>query len=310
MFVSRRSSSRRSVTHYSPASRIRPLRCGYSGSRRPRVSAISSCTCDKGIPRRQRSPVIRPGFVSPDACPSRLLGGRNRSAHHAMVLSLRPVIAEAGLLIEAARGVVEKRSRNLLALRVLRIALHDAPAVLRDQVEGAPKRDTCDAFPSVVPVDEDARDAIVGRLIRVGCLVFLPVMDVRELVRRAVLAPGHRGVAVEDQGRMSVALANETLLPGTALFALGPADPRMEPGAPAAAEAHALVLLGETRERIPSRGIKCPDRIVAHSPLRSPALVRLTSERVYARPAWHGPACLADEEPAGIGSSDPTPAKG
>src|SRR6478736_8965607 len=181
-----------------------------------------------------------------------------------MVLSLGPVIAEAGLLIEAARGVVEKRSRNLLALRVLRIALHDAPAVLRDQVEGAPKRDTCDAFPSVVPVDEDARDAIVGRLIRVGCLVFLPVMNVRELVRRSVLAPGHRGVAVEDQGRMSVALANETLLPGPAFFALGPADPRMEPRAPAAAEAHALVLLSETRERIPSRGIKPPDRIVAH----------------------------------------------
>ena len=207
-----------------------------------------------------------------------------------MVLALGPVIAEAGLLIEAARGVVEKRGRNLLALRVLRIALHHAPAGLRDQVEGAPKRDTCDAFPSIVPVDEDAGDAIVGRLIRVGRLVFLAVMDVRELVRRAVLAPGHGVVAVEDEGRMSVALANETLLPGAALFALGPTDPRMEPGAPAAAEAHALVLLSETRERIPSRGIKRPDRVVAHSPLRSPALVRLTSERVYARPAWHGPA--------------------
>src|SRR6266704_1341403 len=161
-----------------------------------------------------------------------------------MVLALVPVIAEAGLLIEAARGVIEKRGRNLLALRVLRIALHDAPARLRDQVEGATKRDTCDAFPSIVPVDEDARDAIVGRLIGAGRLVFLPVMDVRELVRRAVLAPGHRGVA----------LANETLLPGAAFLALGPADPRMEPGAPAAAEPHALVLLSETRERIPSRG--------------------------------------------------------
>src|SRR6266571_5489520 len=208
-----------------------------------------------------------------------------------MVLALVPVIAEAGLLIEAARDVIEKRGRNLLALRVLRIALHDAPARLRDQVEGTTKRHTCDAFPSIVPVDEDARDAIVGRLICAGRLVFLPVMDVRELVWRAVLAPGHRGVAVEDQGRMSVAFANETLLPGAAFLALGPADPRMEPGAPAAAEPHALVLLSETRERIPSRGIKRPDRIVAHCTLRSPALVRLTSERVYARPAWHGRVC-------------------
>src|SRR6266545_3865978 len=188
-----------------------------------------------------------------------------------MVLALGPVIAEAGLLIEAARGVVEKRGRNLLALRVLRIALHHATARLRDQVEGTTKRDTCDAFPSIVPVDEDARDAIVGRLIRAGRLVFLPVMDVRKLVRRAVLAPGHRGVAVENQGRVSVALANETLLPGAAFFALGPADPRMEPGAPAAAEPHALVLLSETLERIPSRGIKRPDRILGHAPLQSPA---------------------------------------
>src|SRR5260370_38512812 len=109
------------------------------------------------------------------------------------------------------------------------------PAGLRDQVDGTTKRPSCDAFPSIVPVDEDARDAIVGRLIGAGRLVFLPVMDVRELVGRAVLAPGHRGVAVEDQGRVSVALANETLLPGAALLALGPADPRMDPGAPPAA---------------------------------------------------------------------------
>src|SRR6266508_6734469 len=218
-----------------------------------------------------------------------------------MVLALGPVIAEAGLLIEAARGVVEKRGRNLLALRVPRIALHHATARLRDQVEGTTKRDSRDAFPSIVPVDEDARDPIVGRLIRAGRLIFLPVMDVRELVRRAVLAPGHRGLAVEDQGRVSVALANETLLPGAAFFALGPADPRMEPGAPAAAEPHALVLLSETRERIPSRGIKRPDRIFAHCTLHSPAMVRLTSERVYARPAWHVRACKNVSEPADCG---------
>src|SRR6478672_2235756 len=182
-----------------------------------------------------------------------------------MGLALGPVIAEAGLLVEAAGGVVEKRGRNLLALRqILRIALHHPTARLRDQLEGSAKRHARDACPSIVPVDEDARDAIVGRLIGAGRLVFLAVVDVRKLVRSAVLSPGHRGVAVEDEGRMSVAFANETLLPGAAYFTLGPADPRMEPGAPAAAEAHALVLLSETRERIPSRGIKRPDRIVAH----------------------------------------------
>src|SRR5919201_3248398 len=178
-----------------------------------------------------------------------------------MVLALGSVVAEAGLLIEAARGVVEKRGRNLLALRVLRIALHHATARLRDQVKGTTERDTCDAFPSKVPVDEDARDAIVGRLIRAGRLVFLPVMDVRELVRSAVLAPRHRGVAVEDQGRMSVALANETLLPRAALFAFGSAFSRMKPRAPAATEPTPVVLLDEARKGIPRRGIERRDRI-------------------------------------------------
>src|SRR5919198_4712763 len=200
-----------------------------------------------------------------------------------MVLALGSVVAEAGLLIEAARGVVEERGRNLLALRVLRIAFYHATARLCDQVEGTTKRHTCDASSSIVPVDEDARDAIVGRLIRRGRLVFLAVMDVRELVRRAVLAPGHCGVAVEDQGRMSVALANETLLPRAAFFALGPADPRMKPAAPAAAEPHTFVLLSETREGIPRRRIKRPDRVLAHC---TPPLVhrscQLTSGRVYA----------------------------
>src|SRR6266850_3509826 len=201
-----------------------------------------------------------------------------------MVLTLGPVVAEAGLLIEATRDVVEKRGRNLLARRVLRIALHDATARLRDQVDGTTKRHACDAFPSIVPVDEDARDPIVGRLIGAGRLVFLPVMDVRELVRRAVLAPGHRGVAVEDQRRMSVALVNETLLPRAAFFALRPADPRMEPGAPAAAEPHALVLFSETGEGIPRRGIERPDRILAHCTLQSPARVSGRGESRRGRP--------------------------
>src|SRR6266542_3998507 len=126
-----------------------------------------------------------------------------------MVLTLGPLVAEAGLLKEAARGAVEERGRNLLALRVLRIALHHATARLRDEVEGT---------------------------------------------------------TVEDQGRVSFALANETLLPGAANLALGPVDPRMEPRAPAAAEPHAVVLLSEMGEGIPRRGIKRPYRILAHAP--------------------------------------------
>src|SRR5436190_11097826 len=191
----------------------------------------------------------------------------NGCAHHAMVLALGSLVAEAGLLVEGARDVVEKRGRNLLALRqILRIALHHATALFRDQLEGTTKRHTSHAFPPIVPVDEDACDAIVGQLLRAGRLVILPVVDVRELLGRAVLGPRHRGVAVEHERRMGVALANETLLPGPALFALGPADARMEPCAPTAAEPHAVVLFSEGGEGIPRRGIKRLDRVLAHSP--------------------------------------------
>src|SRR5215831_1261743 len=181
-----------------------------------------------------------------------------------MVLALGSVVGEAGPLVKAARGVVEKLGRDFLALGVLWIALHDATAPLRDQLEGAAKRHTCDASPSIVPVDENARDAIVGRLIGAGRLVFLPVMDVRKLIRRAVLAPRHRSVAVEDQRRVSAALANETLLPGAPFFALGPALSRMKPRAPAATEPTPVVLLEETRKGIPRRRIERLDRVLAH----------------------------------------------
>jgi hypothetical protein len=89
---------------------------------------------------------------------------------------------------------VKALRRNLRALRVPRIALHHAAARLRDQVEGTTKRHRCDAFPSILPVDEETRDAIVRRLLRAGRVVFLPVVNTRELVRRTVLA--HQATAL------------------------------------------------------------------------------------------------------------------
>src|SRR4029079_4847774 len=89
-------------------------------------------------------------------------------------------------------------------------------------------------------------------------------MDVRKLAGRAVLAPGHRVVAVEDQRRMCVAFADEALLPRAALFALGPALPRMEPGTPAAAESTPLVLIEQPRIRIPRRSVERFDLVLAH----------------------------------------------
>src|SRR5262245_46051698 len=135
------------------------------------------------------------------------LPARNRPAHHAVLLAFGSVVAEAGLLIETARCVVEELGSHLLAvLEIVRISLHDATARSRDQLDSTAKRHSCDTFPSIVPVDKDAGDPIVGQVVRAGGLVLLSVMDVRKLDRGAVLAPGHRVLTVEDQGRMRVPL--------------------------------------------------------------------------------------------------------
>src|SRR5262245_13397921 len=215
---------------------------------------------------RRRRPFARRRVrsASPGASPSRRLDGSNRRAHHAVPFSLGPLVAEADLLEEGARGAIEELGPHLLALQVVRIALHHAAARLGDQIEGSANRDPCNAFLPVVPVDEDARDAIGGRLPRETGLPFLAVIEPRKLLRSAVLSPGHRCVAVEDESGARFPLASETLLPGAALLALGPALTRVEPRAPAAAEPAPVVLLDEARERIPRRGVERPDLVLAH----------------------------------------------
>lgn len=53
-----------------------------------------------------------------------LLASRDHFAHHAVVLALASDVAEAGLIEEAPRAVVEKGCRYLLALGVLRVPLY------------------------------------------------------------------------------------------------------------------------------------------------------------------------------------------
>src|SRR6185437_5020914 len=138
-----------------------PSACGrYSISDAPSVSASNACpnqrarltpsfsssqgSSSKKFRRRMRSSAAI-GHVS--VASSRCLGWWNCRAHHAVVLALGPVVAEAGLLVEAARDVVEELGRDLLALRVLRIALDHASAGLRDHVDGAAERRARDALP-------------------------------------------------------------------------------------------------------------------------------------------------------------------
>src|SRR5262249_145697 len=105
---------------------------------------------------------------------------------------------------------------------------------------------------------------VVGRSARAGLLVLPAVMDVRQLLRSAVLAPGNGVVAVEDECRMGVALAHEALLPRAAFLALRPALARVEPRAPPPAQPTTLVLVEQARIRIPRRSIERSDLVLAH----------------------------------------------
>src|SRR4029450_14068945 len=113
-------------------------------------------------------PGLAPGAPNPpptsDPSPSRGFDGRNGCAHHAILLSLGSLVAEADLLEEAARGAVEELGPDLFALQVVRIALHDAAARLRDQLEGTTNRHGCAASPPILPVDEQRTERLcVGR---------------------------------------------------------------------------------------------------------------------------------------------------
>src|SRR5262245_14302147 len=170
-----------------------------------------------------------------------------------MVLSLRPLVAEAGLLEQTAGAVVQEGARGPLAARVLRIRLDHPAAGLCDQVQGSPKRHGGDALAPVVPVDEEAGEAVIGRLIEARG-VLLQVVDVGKLSRRTVLAPADRDRTVEDHGRVSVACANQTLLDGAVPLRAFPllGARGMEPRAPATAP-HAIVFVRQPDEGVPGR---------------------------------------------------------
>jgi hypothetical protein len=66
-----------------------------------------------------------------------------------MLLALGPVEVEASVFEEAPGAVVEERGRDPLALRVLRIRLHDTTTGLPDQVECSTERGGGDSLAPV-----------------------------------------------------------------------------------------------------------------------------------------------------------------
>jgi len=115
---------------------------------------------------------------------------------------------------------------------------------------------TGDALTAIGFVHEEAGDAPVGELLQTG-RIGLAVLDARQLIGRAKLAPADAGIAVIDQGRMGATFADARLLIAAALLdapcvwlALG-----MERHAPAAAP-DPVMPLDQSGEGRPGRGIE------------------------------------------------------
>jgi len=133
--------------------------------------------------------------------------------------------------------------------------LHHAAPGLRDEVQRPAERGRGDALAAVVTVDEEAGEPVVGHQVLL-LLVLRPVIDARQLLRSAVLAPPHRHVAVEDQGGVRHAVFDQPVLQVTVVFRallLPLREVRVEVGAPAPVP-HTVVLLGQRRECLPRRG--------------------------------------------------------
>src|SRR4029453_6070996 len=209
------------------------------------------------------------------ACGSRPASRRRRSPGTTLritqfLLPLGAEGAEARPLVPGPCAVLE--DGHLLAAGVVRVALHNPAADLRNQIHGATKGGRRHSFAPVLPVHEDAGDPVVGRLVESG-LVLLAVVDVRQFLRGAVLAPRHCLTTVEHQRSVSAALLDQPLLEGTVALGcerlLGMEG--VEPGAPTATE-HTVVPLDEPRECVPGIRIERLDYVVRHGV--SLALVR------------------------------------
>jgi hypothetical protein len=115
------------------------------------------------------------------------------------------------------------------------VGLDHAAAGPGDEVEGAAEGDGGDALAAVALVNEEAGETVVGKPGK-PLLVLLSVVDVRQFLGGAVLAPGDGAVAVENEGGVVGAPLDAPLLEGAVAVggvALLGVDGD-EPGAPAA----------------------------------------------------------------------------
>jgi hypothetical protein len=187
-------------------------------------------------------------------------------AHCPVVLSEATGPHEAMGLEHRDRRVVEERPRNRPSCDILGVTLDRASAEAGDLLERAPECDGCDPLTAILPVDEETGDPPVregGEGFQIGA----PVLDARQLGRRAELAPAYAGRTVENEGSVSLTFQDAALLLGTVLCrGLGVPHAFWVKGHAPASAPYAVVLLDQTGKVRPGRFVQRLDQKSSHSP--------------------------------------------
>src|SRR5690606_16550924 len=187
-------------------------------------------------------------------------GPFNRTAHDGVLQALGADVLEACLLVHRASPVVDERVVHPLLADLVRVPLDDAAAERGNLLQRTGESHFGVALAAEALVDEDAGDAEVGYEVGFG-EVLLAVLDVRQLIRGAVVGPGD-GLVVDDHQRsVSLSGLDQLLLERAAALVARPSSGAVvEVGAPAPTE-DAVVALHQPGECLPGLRSQGHDRV-------------------------------------------------
>ena len=137
----------------------------------------------------------------------------NSSGHDPAMHSDLTSLLEPLLLEHSQRPAAKERTRDFAAADVLGVRFDDSTTYLSDRSKSLLQGDGRNSVSSPVAVDEEARNAPVGKLSQPFFVRFL-APDVRKLRRGTILAPPDDFGTIEDERGMRPPLLNTSELHG------------------------------------------------------------------------------------------------
>jgi hypothetical protein len=211
--------------------------------------------------------------------------GADAATHHPAPLGDPAVTGEAQLLEQVLRAGMEVGpTLRLAAIDLLGVGLYEATTGRSDCRQCASNSDSGNPVATMTLPGEDAADPPVRELDEL-LVVGLDVVDRRELIRGAVLAPAHAGRTVVDENLVNRPLSRVAMFVIAVMPGAGSIKPLgVKAHAPAAAP-YAVVRLDQVDEVVPGL---CSEQTSRVGLLRRPlehGLHRLTVRRSSPSPA-------------------------